>query len=123
MLVDTPLFGAVQWLYLSTLLGDEVVVVDDPAVEVRAGQVNVVPVGLVPHLDLRVDLFVSTWALNESSQAAQRYVLGRDLFGAEHVLMAMHDTDPLVDRLADHHLDVASVPVGGFLPHQRYYVR
>ncbi len=88
ILIDTPLMASLQWLYLSTVLGPESVHVLTPGLGVIEGTVNVVPVGLVDSLELRPDLFISTWALSESSTAAQEYVAARNWFGARHLLLA-----------------------------------
>jgi hypothetical protein len=122
VLLDTPVFSALQWLYLSAVLGEERVVLHSAApVRPEPGRINVVPVGLSGDLEVRADLFVSTWALNESTRAAQRHVLDRDWFGAPALLLAMHETDPFAaDVLA---AGARAVPVGDFMPVQRYLVR
>jgi hypothetical protein len=123
VLFDTPVFSAVQWLYLTAVLGsDRVVLHTDPRTPPAAGRVNVVPIGLARDLELDVpDLFVSTWALNESAPAAQRLVQDRGWLGARSLLLAMHRGDPL-DPVA-----VAAgarpVPLGDFMPGQHYFVR
>ncbi len=51
---------------------DRVALHTEPGAPVEPGRMNVVPLGLVHDLDVTADLFVSTWALNESTPAAQR---------------------------------------------------
>jgi hypothetical protein len=120
--LDTPVFSAVQWLYLSSVLGeDRVVLHDQPGTPVTPGVVNVVPIGLVADLEVNADLFVSTWALNESTPAAQDHVVGRDWFGAQALLLAMHEGDPLEAAVLA--AGATPVPLGPFMPHQRYLVR
>jgi hypothetical protein len=120
--LDTPVYSAVQWLYLSSVLGeDRVVLHDQPGLPVEAGRVNVVPIGLVAELQVTADLFVSTWALNESTPEAQDHVVGRDWFGAEALLLAMHEGDPLEAAVLG--AGATPVPLGSFMPHQRYLVR
>jgi hypothetical protein len=122
VLVDTPVFSALQWLYLSCVAGaDRVVLHSERGAPVSAGRVNLVPVGLVRDLAVDADLFVSTWALNESTPAAQRLVTERRFFGADGVLVAMHRGDPLEPVVLDHGL--RPIPVGDFMPAQRYFVR
>lgn len=89
VLIDLPLFACVQWLYLSSIFGEEavhVMSVDDDLV--RRGRINIVPVALAGHVDVAADLFISTWALSESTRAAQDLVVSRDWFGARHLLLA-----------------------------------
>lgn len=121
VIVDTPLFTAVQWLYLSSVLGPEAVVVLEPAERVHPGRVNLAPVGLVEDLDVRADLFVSTWALNESPIALQEHVFSRRWFGAGHLLMGMRAGVALSRWAADGGARV--VPIGPWMPGQNYVLR
>ena len=126
VLLDLPVFSAVQWLYLASVLGEDRVVLHADAdgggpVEPVAGKVNVVPIGLAADLRVEADLFVTTWALNESSPAAQDHVVGRDWFGAESLLVAMNDGDPFVPRVLA--AGATAWPLGPWMPGQQYYVR
>jgi hypothetical protein len=121
VLIDTPVFSAVQWLYLSAVFGTDRVVLHSTApVEPTRHKINVVPIGLVSSLRVTTDLFISHWALNESLPAAQRDVLARNWFGVQSLLLAMHAGDPLFDvALAN---GARPVPVGDFMPGQHYLV-
>jgi hypothetical protein len=122
VLIDLPVFSAIQWLYLASVLGDERVVLHDrSAGPVVPGRVNVVPVGLAARLDVRADLFVSTWALNESARPAQQFVLDRDWFGAHGLLIGMHHGDPLAKDVLD--AGATAAPIGPWMPGQHYFVR
>ncbi len=95
VIFDTPIFSAVQWLYLSAVLGEGGVVLHSSApVEPVAGRINLVPIGLAMDTTVAADLFISNWALNESTSAAQHDVIARDWFGAHSLLLAMHAGDP-----------------------------
>ena len=121
VIVDLPVFTALQWLYLCAVLGEERVVLHhDAPVQPALGRVNLVPVGLVGDLDVDADLFVSNWALNESTPAAQDEVVRRGWFGADSLLLAMHDSDPLAP-VARHH-GARAVALGDFMPGQHYFV-
>jgi len=92
LIIDTPLLSCLQWLYLATILGeDRVVLLDTPGAALRPGLVNLIPVSLVETVSVAADLFISTWALNESSAYAQDVVIGRDWFGARRLLLAYHE--------------------------------
>ncbi len=122
VLLDTPVFSALQWLHLSQVLGeDRVVLHTAPGTPVAPGRVNVVPVGLVRELDVDADLFVSTWALNESTPAAQEHVLGRNFLGAEQLLLAFNTGDPLEPAVLA--AGARAEPVGAWMPGQRYFLR
>lgn len=121
VLIDTPVFSALQWLYLAAVLGEDRVVLHDTApVRPVDNAVNVVPIGLVHAMEVDPDLFISNWALNESMPAAQRYVANRNWFGAESLLLAMHAGDPFASTVLD--AGARPVPLGDFMPGQYYLV-
>jgi hypothetical protein len=91
VILDLPALGAVQWVYLSALEGEDavhLVTADDPAV--RPGKVNLVASSFaLDHMPgLSADAFVSTWALTESPPALQEAVVAREFFGAQQLLVA-----------------------------------
>ena len=122
VLLDTPVFACLQWLYLASVLGEDAVLLHtEMGQPVRDGRINVVPIGLVGGLVVQADLFISTWALNESQPAAQDAVIARNWFGASGLLLAMHEGDPLERRVLE--AGARRVPVGPFMSAQRYLVR
>jgi len=121
-LIDTPIFTALQWLYLTATLGEQRVVVHTRApVTVEEGKINLVPIGLVHDVGVDADLFISNWALNESMPAAQGEVVDRHWFGADALLLAMHAGDPFAERVQS--AGAKAVLIGSFLPGQQYLVR
>jgi hypothetical protein len=119
VIVDTPLFSAVQWLYLSAVVGEERVVLHDSRpVRLVGGRVNLVPIGLVADMAVTADLFISNWALNESTQEAQEDVVSRGWFGARSLLLAMHGHHPLTEVACA--WGAQRVPLGSFMPGQQY---
>lgn len=101
-IIDTPLLIALQWLYLASVLGEERVhILRGSGDEVREGAFNLVPAGLAEGLGprLRADFFISTWALSESSRAAQDWVSGH-WFGADHLLLAFQESSPALPEAA-----------------------
>lgn len=97
VIIDLPLFSLLQWTYLATVLGEEKVhLVASADSAVQTGKVNILPVCFVDRLDLACEMFVSTWALSESSPFSQDFVLSRKWFGAKHVLLAYQESDELL---------------------------
>jgi hypothetical protein len=91
VIIDSPLLAAFQSLYLKSVFGpDDVHLVTGPTAGVEEGVINVLPVTLVEDLagSLQAQLFVSTWALSESSVEAQDFVVDQGWFGADHLLLA-----------------------------------
>ena len=122
VLIDLPIFSALQWLHLSLVCGAERVVLHTrPGTPLAPGCFNVVPLGLAGDLDVAADLFVSTWALNESAPAAQEHVLDRGFFGARDLLIAMNTGDPLEPAVLA--AGAAAQAIGPWMPGQRYYLR
>ncbi|MBW4718389.1 hypothetical protein [Saccharothrix obliqua] len=121
VIFDTPVFSAVQWLYLSAVLGEERVVLHHASpVRPVTGRVNLVPIGLVGTTEVDADLFISNWALNESMAKAREAVVARHWFGADSLLLAMHAGDPFAGTVLG--AGARMVPIGDFLPGQQYLV-
>ena len=92
VIIDLPIFSGLQWLYLSSVFGeDQVSVLGRDSAEIVHGKINLVPVSRLNDLDLTAELFISTWALSESTAAAQDLVVDRDWFGARRLLLAYQD--------------------------------
>lgn len=90
VLLDTPLIACLQWLYLSTIFGeDRVNVLRRPNDLIVPHRFNVASVAFVDKVSDGADLFVSSFALSESSSEARRYVAYREWFGARHLLLVM----------------------------------
>ncbi len=94
ILVDTPMMTAVQWLYLSSVLGQESVnLVHDSLDKVKRGKINLVSLPFVNNIEETPDLFVSTWALSESSETAANLANSKGWLRSDHVLVATHKSD------------------------------
>jgi hypothetical protein len=82
-IVDTPLFSALQTVYLRTTLGPKRVnVITEENRALRSGAVNIVALPFLECLDTPFELFLATWSLSESPKLAHDYVFARDFFGA-----------------------------------------
>lgn len=94
ILIDTPLMTSVQWLYLSSVLGEESVnLVDDSSEGVKKGVINLVSLPFVNNIDEKPGLFVSTWGLSESSESAVDLVSSKGWLKSDHLLIATHKDD------------------------------
>ena len=104
-IIDLPLLSCIQWLYLSTILGEnEVNIITESKVGIRYGKINILPLGLLPEQALKTDVFIATWSLSESSKFAQDYVHSVDYFGAGHLLLAFQESSqrlPHASRIRD----------------------
>ena len=68
---------------------------DSADAPIEEGKVNIMPVGLAESRAPEVELLVSTWALSESTAAAQELVTGLDWFGADNLLLGYQETNEL----------------------------
>ena len=93
IIIDTPLFSSLQGLYLSVILGEEKVnFIDNEKGKIMDGKINIVPLNYVGVCgEVKADLFVSTWALSESSLFSQRFVIEKNMYEARHILMAYQE--------------------------------
>jgi len=103
IIIDIPLISCIQWAYLATILGEESVnLLQNPEDTVRAEKINLLPVCFVDRHKISGDLFISTWALSESSKYSQDYVVNHRWFDSKHVLLAYQDSStnlPNADRI------------------------
>jgi len=89
IIIDTALFTCLQWLYLSTIFGeDKTNLIKDPGDEIKPGLINILPIALLKNRHIKADLFISTWALSESSENAQSFVINNNFFDTKHFLVA-----------------------------------
>jgi hypothetical protein len=91
VIVDYPLMSCLQWLYLTTIFGARAVrLLDGPGAAVAPGAINLLPLSRLEagRPDLRADLFVSHFALNESSAAAVEFVVGARWFKARRLFLS-----------------------------------
>ena len=105
VIVDLPCSIALQYLYLSTVLSED-------SVEIFDGKnINEEKITLVPSTELKkipqsysADIFLSSWALSESSSDAQKAVSDLKFFGAKRgLLIHQHSSarHPHADASAD----------------------
>lgn len=99
IIVDLPIVCCLQWLYLSVIFGKQQVnLLQKSKDELVSGKINIVPVFWASSINIPIDLFISTWALSESSKFSQNLVFEKNWFNARHLLLAYRESD---DRLPD----------------------
>ena len=74
---------------------------DTPQATLKKGRINLLPVSLLHRHWLAPDLFLSTWALSESSRHAQEHVVQRGWFGARRLLLGYQKDDIHRDEFVD----------------------
>jgi len=108
-IIDLPELSALQYIYLHTLLGDDVNLITSENRQVKHGKVNIVPVGRIMNGEtiLSAQAFLSTWAITESPPDAQEFISKNAFFGARSVLLAYHNDSH--NRIKEH------LPKSGFI--------
>ena len=87
VIIDLPIFSCIQWLYLASI-GEDVNLLQAPKNQIQKGKINILPVCFLEYHELKADLFISTWALSESSKHSQDYVINNKWFNSKHILLA-----------------------------------
>jgi hypothetical protein len=127
-IIDSSIFCALQYLYLTSTLGSDAVhILNKKDAVIVEGKINLVPLALLHSTDIRGDLFVSTWGLSESAKEAQDYVVKKKWFGAKHLLIGFqdsHDELPYASRLGElAKKDGAKITDIQFIPHNHYALK
>ena len=93
-IIDLPELLALQYVYLSALEGDDNmhIVQPDVSLQLMPGKINLLssPLVVSKSSDLECDAFISTWAISESPDDAQKFVRRKEFFGARNLLMASY---------------------------------
>ena len=108
-IIDLPVVCVMQWLYLSTIFGEDAVhLLTKRDHKIIEGKINLVPHKLEGDevVAPQGDLFVSTWAISESSVAAVNYVAQQKMFGVHWAILGYglkgtHDPSVAVSKLSD----------------------
>jgi hypothetical protein len=90
VIIDLPELCALQYIYLSSVEGGDSVNLLAHGTNPVPGKTNIVPVAnvLQGKVEIRADAFISTWALTESPEEDQLFVLEKELFKADKILLA-----------------------------------
>jgi len=104
VIIDTPMFSCLQWLYLSSIFGEKQTnLISESGLSIEPEKINLLPISFVKEHKLNSDLFISTWALSESSRYSQDFVINQKWFNAKNLLIAYQDSDdehlPDADRI------------------------
>jgi putative sugar O-methyltransferase len=125
-ILDLPLFSCIQYVYLSTVFGpDHVRLLDGTRDGIVKRKIHLVPLPLLDSLIVEGDLFLSTWALSESTKKAYSYVKNRNWFGSKNILLAYNDKwkpwddEELKEDLEHQGYKVTVEPIS-FLPGNHY---
>jgi len=93
--IDLPEMLALQYNFLLACLGeDRVSRYSDNNQRIQNGKINLVPVYRINEVGLKADMFISTFALTESSVCCQEEMAKKGYFGAEYFYLVGHEAPP-----------------------------
>jgi len=124
-IIDLLLFSCIQFVFLGTVAGSEQVTFDGNNGSENAKFLLHPLFRADKPTTLRGELFISTWALSESTRAAYEWVVANDWFGANSLLLAYNEHwkpwsgNELSESLSDTgwHISQEAIP---FLPESYY---
>lgn len=92
IIIDIPVFSFIQAIYLSVVCDKEKInLILNQEDSIEKGKINIIPLNesLLNNLNItNTDLFISTWALSESTKYAIEYVTSKNFFNAKYLLIA-----------------------------------
>ena len=92
IIIDLPIFSIIQAIYISTIFSpDKINVITDENQNIAKNKINIIPINMLIGNNIKIlntDIFISTWALSESTDYSQEYVEANIFFGAKYLLMA-----------------------------------
>jgi hypothetical protein len=95
IIMDLPELSVLQYVYLSSIFGQNEVNFITKNLEIEEGKINLISSDYFMSLDkeIKTDTFISNWALTESGKDYQNYVLGKKFFSAENILVSCVDDE------------------------------
>ncbi len=126
-IIDTPLFSCVQWIYLSSVFGEnDIELIFDTTIKRQKGKINILPLSFLDINEISCDLFIATWSLSESSKFSQDYVDSLNYFNADHLIIAFQESSqsyPDASRVGEvMKRRGAEIEPIGFLPGNYYII-
>lgn len=105
VIIDLPVFTLLQYVYLSTILGDSIHLIEDKGATIAEGSINLVPLQSIDNLSTqKAQLFISTWGLSEASEYTQDYVYSHGFYGTSNILLGFQKNSkswPCAENLVD----------------------
>ena len=126
IMIDTPLISCLQWLYLSVVFGERMVhYIENKDDLIQRNKINIVSLPFMNTIKSKPDLFISTWALSESSKFSQDFVINRTWLKAPHIFLGYRESDerlPNSDRIGRIAKENGAkiIPID-FLPGKHFY--
>lgn len=108
-IIDLPIFSFIQATYLSTIFGpDKINLIIETGQNIQKGKINIIPINksILGGISWgEPEIFVSTWALSESSDYAQNFVGSLAFFGARYLLFGHQESSshvPYAESITKH---------------------
>ena len=102
-ILDLPELSSLQYVYLSSIFGKEMINFITSNLKIEKGKINLVSSDHFMYLNEKIncDAFISNWALTESGKDYQNFVVSKNFFNAEKVLIGCinDENNFLIDNL------------------------
>lgn len=127
IIIDLPIFSCLQFLYLSIVLGkDKVNFIVKESDSIVEGKINILPASFLNNFKLKCDLFVSTWAISESSEFSQNFAKEQGWLDSSYLLLAIQSNSkefPFASRVEELAKNNTFSEEISFLPGNKYIFR
>lgn len=87
IIIDIPVSIWIQNLYLKSILDQNDVNVVQNSGTIVKGKINLVRLSILEELEFGTDIFFSAWAISESNEFSQKYVIDRNFFNATQIIL------------------------------------
>lgn len=128
-IIDLPIFSVLQSIYLAAVLGNQAVhLITKPKEKIIKGKINILPLTKIRGRKWnKNDLFISTWALSESTEYAQSMVEKQRYFGSNYLLIAHQSKNQQLahaEKIQTHlkNFEIITQEKISYLPAKNYYL-
>ena len=113
IIVDLPEMNVIQKIFLNYTAPDLSVIMHKSNLDsIKPGAINLVPLYLLESIAVQPDLFISTFALSESTEKMQKFIIDKNFFNAKKIYITgqMHGWKGIgFDWIVDHKLIIDAV--------------
>jgi hypothetical protein len=95
IIIDLPELSALQYVYLSSIYGNDQVNFITNECKIEPGKINLISSDfyMSTNMHIETDTFISNWALTESGKDYQEFVLKNNFFNANNILIGCIDDE------------------------------
>ena len=88
VIIDLPVMCYIQYVYLTSILGDRVHVLMHENDKIVKNAINIVPINFLDNLSVNIDFFIATYSLTESTFNFYNAIVNKNFFNAKKFFVA-----------------------------------